>query len=52
MTETELLAKRIKDSIHRDNIQGIKDAMLQETIRLTDGVSIRRKPQCLSTILS
>ena len=52
MTETELLAKKIKESLHRDSMQGIKDAMLQETIRLTDGVSIRRKPQWLSTILS
>jgi hypothetical protein len=52
MTETELLAKKIKDSLHRDNMQGIREAMLQKTIRLTYGVSIRRKPQWLDTILS
>ena len=52
MNEEERLAKEIKESLHRDNMQGVKEAMLQETIRLTDGVSIRRKQRWLDTILS
>lgn len=50
MNKTELLAVKIKESLHQDNMRGIKEAMLNETIRLTYGVNIRRKQQWPSII--